>query len=362
MRAKHEFTVAGTRVRVQVRETTGAAEEPSLFPSLGAYPLYDASLYEVLTKDGERNERFQSALRAEAGGNVVVDIGTGSDLTWAREALAAGARQVMAIEEMPSSCERAALNLRRLGLESDIGLVCGQSTQVELPRRASVCVAEIIGSIGGAEGAAVVLADARRRHLTPDAVIIPHRCVTRAALVNLEELMAGAPPAFAPAAVGYLEQVFVWNGAPFDIRVRFKGASYQSLMSSSEVVENLDFNGELAVRQTVHTELAVLRPGAVDGLLLWPELTCHADQAPLDALDTATSWEPVYVPLFEEAMPVSPGDGLALSVRTELGDDGVHPDYRIDAVLHGRSASILSAHHGGPFRNHSLYRLLFPEQ
>ena len=47
--------------------------------------------------------------------------------------------------------------VERLGLQDVIHLIHGDATKVEIPEPADVCVSEIVGPIGGCEGAAVLI-------------------------------------------------------------------------------------------------------------------------------------------------------------------------------------------------------------
>src|SRR5207245_2606452 len=114
------------------------------------------------------------ALAALCPGRRVLDVGTGADLNWAREAIRCGARQVDAVEVIEQSYLAAGRRLAGLPDRDRIILHLGSSAELALPERAEVCVGEIIGSVAGAEGAAAVMSDVRARLLTADGVIVPH--------------------------------------------------------------------------------------------------------------------------------------------------------------------------------------------
>ncbi|KXK63659.1 hypothetical protein AWW66_01455 [Micromonospora rosaria] len=360
-----DLVVAGSTVRVLVDPAPVTAPGvPTLGPSVGEYPCYDTASYATMTDDEERNQRFRAALARVAAGRVVLDIGTGADLLWARESVRYGARRVIAVEAMAESFRRARTWLAEPGLADRITLLRGVSTDLDIGARADVCVAEIIGSMAGAEGAAAVLTDARRRHLTADATVVPHRCVTLAAPVAFRRLFADAPVAFAADALPYLRSVFAWHGAPFDVRLRVTDPATEALLGDGQVVEVLDLNGDLPLEQRRSVRLTIDRPGTVDGVLCWLRLWCQPDGKPLDALRVASNWASIYFPLFDSEHPVEAGDALDLTVTSTLGEDGVHPDYHLDAVLWTatgtRSARHWSPYRGGGFRRHVVHRLLFP--
>ena len=90
---------------------------------------------------------------------VVCDLGTGPYLLFAKAAAAAGARKVYAIEAVPGSQNKAREELAQLEAADNSGvepgvieLVCGFSTDVELPEKVDILISEIAGSIASEEG------------------------------------------------------------------------------------------------------------------------------------------------------------------------------------------------------------------
>jgi len=365
MHETRELEVHGEAVLVAVDPEPGREGRAALWPTVGEYPIYDGFLYSTMTTDHERNQRFLAALAKLAPGRRVLDIGTGEDLLWARESVQAGARTAVAVEVIADAFHTAAGTLEALDERDMITLLHGESTALQFAPRADVCVAEIIGSLAGAEGAAAVLTDARVRHLAPGGLVVPHRAVTLAAPVHLPDLLPGQPVAFAEEALPYLQHIFDWHGRPFDIRLRIENPHTDALLGEGRPVEVLDFNGDLRIQQRTTTRLAVTRAGHLDGVLTWLNLWCLSDEEPLDALRMKTNWASIYFPLFDQPVPVAPGDVLELTVETALSDDGIHPDYHFAATLrttggqehHG---SLMSPHHGGRFRANPLHQALFP--
>jgi protein arginine N-methyltransferase 1 len=355
----------GRRLSVLVESATGEVSDPKLWPSIGEYPCYDDYLYQTMTTDEVRNVRFRNALRRSVAGKVVLDIGTGKDLIWARESIRCGARHVVAMEAMSESYRQAAQTLRALNLDRKITLLEGASTSIESDLKADVCVAEIIGSVAGAEGAAAVIGDTRRRHLVPGGIVIPDRAVTLAAAVCLADVLGGRQPAFAEESIRYLKVICDWNGAPFDVRLRIKNPVTSAIMSNSEPVEVLDFNGDLRQHQERRVSLTMTRAGRVDGVLAWLALSVVRDEFPLDALDEKTNWASVYFPLFDPGVDVEEGDILELTFRTTPSDNGVNPDYQLTAKLRTERHGDMAARHNSLYHGRlaggcSLYRNLFP--
>ncbi|EFL37245.1 class I SAM-dependent methyltransferase [Streptomyces griseoflavus] len=355
----------GHTVSVRVDPGTERECRPALWPSVGEYPIYDPFLYTTMTTDDERTRRFRAALARLAPDRRILDIGTGQDLLWAREGVQAGARHAVAIEVIEDAFHKAAANLSTLAFPDRITLLLGESTSLRFAPRADVCVAEIIGSLAGAEGAAAVLADARTRLMEPGGIAVPHRAVTLAAAVRLSDLLPDQPVAFAEAALPYLRSIFDWHGGLFDVRLRVENPPVDALLSEGAPAEVLDFNGDLQTQQSTTTRLVITRPGLVDGVLTWLNLWCLPDEEPLDALRMQTNWATIYLPLFDRPWPVEPGNVLELTFAANLSDDRVYPDYQLRAVLHTADGqqyrgSLVSPHHGGAFRSHAIYRHLFP--
>ena len=339
---------------------------PSLFPSTGEYPAYDTLTYRVMASDSIRNECFRAALAATVPGRIVLDIGTGQRLHWAHESVLLGAKHVTAMEVMESSYRKAAKNVRAWHLEDAVTLRHGSSTDFDLERSVDVCVAEIVGSLAGAEGAAAVLSHARATHLKHDAIVIPHRAVTMAAAVSLRSVLNQDPVAFSSGAVPYVEKLFEINGQPFDVRLRVSKPELAAIVSDTAEAEVLEFNGQISTDQDRELTLTVLKDGVADGILTWLRLWCCPGQSPVDALHRSTHWATIYFPLFSHEVPVRAGDQLQLKFRVALSDDRIHPDYHLSASLRSRDrihhGQWSALHHGGEFRAHPIYRTLFPSQ
>ena len=117
--------------------------------------------------------------------DVVLDIGTGSGVL-AVAAARAGARQVYAVEasDIAEVAERVfSVN----GVADRVTLVPGWSRQVELPERADLLVAEVIGNEPLEEEILETTLDARRRLLKPGGRLIPHALTLLARPVLMPE-------------------------------------------------------------------------------------------------------------------------------------------------------------------------------
>lgn len=348
------------RVQVQDQPQDGAA--PELWPSVGEYRVYDEVLYYIMTSDRARSAAYTAAIRQHASGKVGLDIGTGEDINWASACIQAGARKAYAIEEIPEAFAKARARIATHGLQERIPLILGNSLNIELPERVDVCVSEIIGSIGSAEGACRVLTDARQRFMKPDAVMIPHRCVTKIAAATLPDSLHQSPK-FGRLATQYVEAVLKQVGRVFDVRLGIKNFPRACLLSAANDFERLDLAHSLRLQSAREVDLSIEHSGRLDGFLLWIHLWCAEGGACIDALDEQHSWLPIFLPALYPGVAVDRGDTVRMTCSASLSDDGIHPDYslrgRVNSAAGNVDFAFLSPHHGEGSAGNALYARLF---
>jgi Ribosomal protein L11 methyltransferase (PrmA) len=151
-------------------------EENTLIASGGRAPTSgwaDPIEHARMLHDDRRTCDFISALTAAVRpGDVVLDIGTGSGVL--AVALArAGAGRVYAVEASDIAAVAARV-FEANGVTDRVTLVPGWSRQIELPERADLLVAEIIGNEPLEEEILETTLDARRHLLKPGARLVPH--------------------------------------------------------------------------------------------------------------------------------------------------------------------------------------------
>ncbi|GAA5198365.1 hypothetical protein GCM10023322_71550 [Rugosimonospora acidiphila] len=331
-----------------------------LWPSVGEYPVYDEFFYGVMLQDEERNKLFREAITLQAEGRVVLELGVGPDLLWTSLAAESGAAKVFAVEVLEESARVARERARRIG--PHVTVLYGDATQVVLPQDAELCIAELVGAIGGAEGIAAAVDDARRRHLRPGAPVVPHRVRTPIAALGARALLGDAP-ALHPEAASYTAQVFDSVESIFDVRMCLSGVSYADLLTDTAMLEDLNLtSGAYDNPREIH--LKVTRPGEIDSFVLWLQLQCAASQPYLDSMDTDTNWTPVLVPFdTDRAVRVEVGDTLAVTATRRLYDE-VHPEWSFAATVRHRDGTVTPVraecpYANGPVRASWLHRALF---
>jgi acyl carrier protein/precorrin-6B methylase 2 len=297
---------------------------------MGEYPVYDELLYYAMTHDKQRVLRYKNAINQHVNGKSVVDIGTGKDAILARLCIEAGAAIVYAIEMGEEAFEQAKILIKQLGYEEKIKLIFGNALEVNLPEPVDICVSEIIGTIGGSEGAAAILNNARR-FLKDDGLMIPEKCVTyMAAFCLSDELYTN--PVFSEMGDYYVNKVFEKTGHPFDIRLCLKNISRQNVISTNTIIENLNFSTKSQEEYTNEFEIRITKKARFDGFLSWINLFPSSDQL-IDSLEDETSWLPVYFPLFYPGIEVVEGNMIKGNFIVTLSENGINPDYQIDGEI-----------------------------
>jgi hypothetical protein len=353
----------GVSVRVTARRQARAADEPILLPHLGEYRIYDAVVYDILTSDHARNRLYERAIARYAPGAVALDIGTGRDVNWARACVAAGARMVYAVEELGDSFHAARATIERLGLQGKVRLLEGNSSTITLPEKVDLCVSEIIGGIGSAEGAPAILRDARLRLMAPGGKMIPERCLVNIAAAQLPDDIHRSP-ALSYGWATYLDQVFDRIGHPFDVKVHIANFPGRCVLSSEDVFEDFRFIENIPVTSRRLANLRVVRAGRLDGFVTRNLLWCLEDDVPLDAFHDGGSFNPSpFFPVFYPGVSVEEGDEIDVLCESAPSDDGVLPDYRLTGELR-RGAGVTqfsyeAPHHEPRFRTTPFYQTLF---
>jgi amino acid adenylation domain-containing protein/non-ribosomal peptide synthase protein (TIGR01720 family) len=326
-----------------------------LWPSVAEFFVYDDVLYGSMAADEERNRAYAAVFAEALPGRSVVEIGPGPECVLSRLALDAGAEHVYAIELLDETFARARATVDRLGLANRITLIRGDARTAALPRQVDACISEIVGAIGGSEGAAAII-NAARRFLIDGRNMIPRRGVTRIAAAAIDD--AALSWAFPDIAAHYVQRIFDDAGAPFDLRLCLKNAGPEHLLSSAGVFEDLDFTADVPLESQHDVELRVERAGAMTGFLVWLELHVGGQHV-VDILRNQASWLPVYIPLFAQPVSVAAGDVIRFTVTRTLDADGLHPDFALRGLLRGIPIDAASPHRAKAFRATPFYDRLF---
>ncbi|MFM7787455.1 MAG: hypothetical protein ACKO90_04575, partial [Microcystis panniformis] len=126
-----------------------------------------------------------------------------------------------------------------------------------------VCVSEIVGAIGGSEGAAIIINNARR-FLKPNGLMIPERSITKMAVVTLPDQILHHPQ-FSQTPAYYTQKIFEQVGYPFDLRVCIKKFPQANVLSTVDVLEDLKFNEYISPEFSHEVNFEIQKNGRMDG-------------------------------------------------------------------------------------------------
>ena len=293
--------------------------------------MYSLKGYGSMIADKVRMDAYYQALQsAVKPGSVVLDIGTGTG-AFALLACRLGARKVYAIE--PSDAIQVARELAAANACLDrITFIQALSTEIDLPERADVIVADLRGVLPFHPGNISSLADARHRFLAPGGTLIPQSDVLWAACLEApKQHQALMSPwgenhfGFDLSALrGYLTQQ--WSKSSFEgARLLSEARSLGSI--DYQTVESSDFKGKAT--------LGIASPGTGHGLCLWFDTTLMDGIGFSNAPGLA---EAIYGRAFfpwSEPVELSEGDTVAIDIQARLvGDDYL---WNWDTVVRGHA-------------------------
>lgn len=349
---------------IQLHEPESAgAEQLELWPSVAEYFVYDDLIYYALANDERRNDSYRIALQRTVPGKIVLDIGTGKEAILARLALEAGASKVYAIEMGDEAFAQAVAYIQHLGLDDKIIIIHGDATKVEIPELADVCVSEIVGPIGGCEGATALINNAHR-FLRPGGIMIPGRSITKIAAARFPDGLL-PHPGFYQVPSTYTGKIFAEVGYPFDLRLCIKNFPRNNLLSNADVFEDLDFNRITPLEEQHQIELIIDQESRLDGFLVWLNLHTIEGEV-IDIIEHEYSWLPVYLPVFHPGIEAKPGDRISATVTRSLCENGLNPDFVVSGqFLRSNGESIpftcTSYHYKQQYKQHPFYETLFAE-
>ncbi|MCF3578480.1 amino acid adenylation domain-containing protein, partial [Planktothrix agardhii] len=339
-----------------------STDKVELWPSIAEYYVYDDLLYYAMTNDQRRNDSYKVAINQLVKDKIVVEIGTGKDAILSRFCVEGGAKKIYAIERNEETCHQALAQIKKLGLADKITIIHGDANLVEIPELADVCVSEIVGAIGGSEGAAIIINNTRR-FLKPDGLMIPERSVTKMAVVTLPDEILHHPQ-FSQTPAYYTQKIFEQVGYPFDLRVCIKKFPQANVLSTVDVLEDLNFNEYISPEFCHEVNFEIQKNGRMDGFLVWLNLHTIAGEE-IDILKHEYCWLPVYFPVFEPSIKVESGDIIKAVCERTLCENNLNPDYAIKGHLLKKNGEIInfeyvSYHYKNNFRQRPFYQRLFP--
>jgi amino acid adenylation domain-containing protein len=331
-----------------------------LTPSTSEFFVYDGLLYYALTTNEKRNGHYRRVFNKLLKDKVVLDLGTGADVILSRFCVEAGARKVYAVEILEETYEAARKCISELGLEDKITLIHGDITKIELPEKVDYCVSEIVGSIGGSEGAAKLI-NATRRFLKDPSNMLPKRSLTKIAAVTLPDELHGF--SFDEVGQHYTKRIFDQVGYRFDIRLCVEDFPKENVLTNHEPFEDLDFTNPIKLEDKHNIRLEFTRDSIVHGFIVWLNLYIDEEEL-IDSLSERYNWVPIYLPVFYNDTRVSRGDYIEGSIERLLSDNGLNPDFIIRGTLVRQNDVSIeftykTSNHEKQYRSNPFYQKLF---
>jgi type II protein arginine methyltransferase len=268
----------------------------------------------AILRDAARNEIYERALkRFVTPHSTVLEIGAGSGIL-AMLAARAGAEHVYTCEAEPLLAEIAQENIERNGFGERVTVIAKHSTEVmpdkDIPQPADLFVSEIVDSSLLGEQVLPVVEDAKRRLLTPDALVLPSAVGLRGCLVGgrswNERCRVGEVHGLDLSAMNRV--------AP----PRLPAASAQHELDDelSDAVDVLRFDlarGSSFPSEENELTLTARRDGTAEGLLQWVFLG-FGDGIELDTKPPVRSaWSPT-LHAFDQPLDVKAGELIRLVV------------------------------------------------
>jgi type I protein arginine methyltransferase len=275
---------------------------------------YNIRGHGAMIGDRIRTGAYQEALaRTVRPGSVVLDVGTGAGI-FALYACHYGARRVFAIEPDPAIDVGREL-ARANGMSDRIEFIQGISTEVELPERADVVVADLRGVLPLSSSHIASIVDVRRRHLAEGGVLIPRRDTVWAAPVNAPEAHSKITDPWSTVGAGLDVSAGVtaalndWGKSRFEMD-QLVGAPQRWAVLDYTTIENPSVSNEL--------EWTVDQATTLHGYAVW------FDAELLEGVGFSTgpgSPETIYGTAFlptQEPVPLAAGDRLTLRFHGRL--------------------------------------------
>ena len=270
--------------------------------------------------DHARFSAYAKAIaRAVRPGCAVLEIGTGPGV-FAMIAAKAGARKVYAIEladVAQSARELAAAN----GFADRVEVIQSDSRKLQLPERVDVIVSDIRGILPLFDHVISTIEDARQRFLAPRGILIPHRDLLKAALVDATEYYCRLTAPWETTVPG----VDLSATLPFILNTSY-GVQFKFEQTISQVLSwgVLDYMKGAETSASAELTFEAARQGTAHGICVWFEAEM------LDAIGYSTgpgAANSIYGQMFfpwSAAVAVEQGDQIQVRLQADLvGDDYV---------------------------------------
>jgi len=272
--------------------------------------------YDFLS-DRVRLEQYETVIRRIVQPEqAVLDLGCGTGVLGLM-ALRAGARKAYFVEEGPV-IEVAREVVAEAGFGANSEFFKANSFEVALPERVDVVICDHIGCFGFDYGILALLADAKRRFLKTEGIIVPTELGLRLAPIESEE---------------YRDRVGRWRDRSVPAEFERLGSiaantkylaefSEDELLAEPATLATLQLGDEAPAFLSWSAEFTSARDGKLDGIAGWFDCRLSEDVRLTNAPDVAErSHRPqVFLPI-DEPVDVKVGDRVRVSVMARHEDN-----------------------------------------
>ncbi|MDJ1183923.1 50S ribosomal protein L11 methyltransferase [Roseofilum casamattae] len=276
--------------------------------------MYSVSGYGEMIADRGRMEAYTEALkRSIRPGSVVLDLGTGTGI-FALLACQLGAKKVYAIEYNPA-IEIAKQAAIANGYADRIEFIQELSTKVELPEPVDVIISDLRGVVPLFEQHIESLADAKKRFLAPEGVLIPQND-------TLWVSLAEAPNVWEKITDPWDKHCYGFNmNAAKKLVTNIWGKGWvtpSQLLAQPQVWTTLDYGRKENPNASKTLDFEPARSGTAYGLSVWFETTLvegvKFSTAPgMPELIYGTAFFP-----FSEPVTLELGDKVSVNLQANL--------------------------------------------
>ena len=268
--------------------------------------------------DRVKLKAYESAInRLVKPDNIVLDLGCGSGLLGLM-ALRAGARKVVFVEE-GEVIEVARQTIDQAGFADQAEFFQTNSYQLALPERVDVVVCDHIGYFGFDYGAIGLLADAKKRFLKVDGIVVPAEIELHLAPIDSEicrDLVGHWRDGSVPGD-------FKWLGTTAANSKHAVQLEEQDLLAEPTTLATLQLGPESPPYLSWTTEFICTKDGTLDGIAGWFDCRIfddvHMSNSPTSAerLERPQAFLPIDA-------PVSVKSGAIIKVTVMIRhEDGV---------------------------------------
>jgi len=261
---------------------------------------------------------YESAIkRLVQADSIVLDLGCGSGLLGLM-ALRAGARKLLFVDE-GEVIEMARQTIVQAGFGDKAEFFQANSYQLQLPEQVDVVVCDHIGYFGFDYGAIGLLADAKKRFLKPDGIIVPAAIELHIAPIESQtcrDLVGQWRDGSVPVD-------FEWLGTTAANSKHSVLLEEQDLLAQSVALATLELGPESPPYLSWTTEFNCVRDGTLDGIAGWFDCRIlddiHMSNSPTatERLDRPQAFLPIDTPV-----SVKTGETVKVTVMIRH-EDGV---------------------------------------